>query len=120
MRITEYKGTCKNCGWIYGLSNSPNIVNMPSKCQKCSSDMSVQPVFNEDGKGLTFEISIFCKENGNTIRSSFIITEKILKTLSQDNIENMFQDEAAECFLKLICASKNSTDNKNIKTIIFG
>ena len=116
-KIIGYKGTCKSCNWVFAESKTPNINNMPAMCDLCKKEMHVTPVFEEDEKGYTYEISIFRKETGVTIRESVSIGYDVMKGKPQEEIEKIVQLRLCEIMLKVISAGEGQK-NDNIKKLI--
>ena len=117
-KIIGYKGACKGCGWVFKENTEPKIDNMPAECEKCKGNMEVMPIFEEDGRGLTYEFTIFCKENGVTVRDGLVLSDVDVKELSRDKLVHKFQLAATEAFIRMIGASGEAKDEKNVQRLL--
>jgi hypothetical protein len=117
-KIISFKGTCKNCNKIFAESKTPHVQNMPTTCDVCKHDTHVIPVFEEDHKGLTYEITIFRKETGALIKEGISITYDDAKNLDTDGLIKLVQLRLCEVMLKTISAHETQNNQDNIKKLI--
>lgn len=110
-KIIAYEAKCKSCGNVVGSSNSPAIPNMPASCPKCGADMASTPVFEQDGKGRTYELTIFCKETGVELKMGAVLTEDEMIKSDNSKIDRRVITVLAEAFSSML------TDKNRAKLI---
>lgn len=120
MELVGYVAKCKKCGWIFAESKQSNIKGMPAKCPTCEGDMGIESIMrgSEEGKGLTYEFTVFCKETGVTVRDSMTLIEQDIKEVSDSQLIDLFQLRAADCMIRIIGASKDKKDKKNLDKLL--
>ncbi len=107
--IVAYQAKCKKCGKIFATNKTPSIPNMPAKCDACDGDMSVEPKFEMDGRGRTYEMQIFCKETGANHVCSANLTEQDMLEPNQKELRKKFTTVIVEAFATAISNEKNVT-----------
>ncbi len=105
-KIIGYMGKCKQCSWVFAESKIANIPNLPARCEKCQKDMAIIPKFEDDNKGRTYEMSIFCKETGTTIRGGAVISNEDFKNLSFKELETKLITKICESFTDMLANKK--------------
>ena len=105
-KIIAYEAKCKSCGAVHSSGNSPSFPAMPAACPKCGKDMAVVPVFEQDGKGRTYEVTIFCKETGVEVRTGAILTEDEMMKLQHEKLERRMITVLAEAFSSVLSTPK--------------
>ena len=112
MKINHYEGKCKACGWIFAQNSTPNIAGMPPSCEKCKGDMGVIPVFEEDSRGRSYELRIFCKETGADISDGAVISNEDFKKLSRQELVRKIVVVLSESFANIM------TDEKKLARLL--
>ena len=108
-QIIRYEGKCKNCGWVFAESKTPKIDNMPATCSKCGKDMSVVSVFQTDGMGRTYDLRIFCKENGVDMHDGVDLTEDEMLKLDKESLVKKLVEKLANAFANIVTDDKKVT-----------
>jgi len=108
-KIINYEGKCKSCGWVYGTSGASVIAGMPAVCAKCGADMATCPVFERDGRGRTFDLSIFCKETGATFSEGALITEEEILKAPREKLERILVEKLSQAFANIVTNAKKRT-----------
>ncbi len=111
-QIKRYEGKCKSCGWVFGENKIAKIDNMPASCEKCKGDMSVQPIFEEDGKGRNYEVKIFCRETGVELIDGASIPADDFVKFDKKGLERVVVTKLSEAFANML------TDDKKITRLI--
>ena len=120
MKQVGLKSVCKGCAHVFKTASTLEALGViPPSCEKCKGDMCVEPVFEEDKKGRTYEFTIFCKETAAMVRDGMTLSNDEIKA-DDATVQKMFQYRASEAFLKMINANKNAVDQKNVKKLLRG
>ena len=104
-KIVGYEAKCKKCNKVHGQSNTPRVENMPAACS-CGGDMTTIPIFEQDGRGRTYEMTLFCKETGIQLRSGATLSEEEMLKLKHQDLQKRLVVVLAEAFATIASDDK--------------